>query len=294
MKDLDKLSKSELKKLQKKDKKKKKKKEKKKVKAKTNPKKKHVSITHNQNISDKMIEQKPIITRTNPLQQVQQFIPQGFGGSATIDQRNNDILRGQFNETSNKLIKVENILGKERTEAQLQGDIDKRNTGKARRHIKEKLADDDQYKTLGKQRMDNTMKNVFSAWKNYHDDEKIQQSIPIQSNSLNRDTYSDPEYFNPYDGIDVASTEPVLTDPTDYSHMMDSDTEDEDEIIHNILGQLTNKAITGNTKRVNGLTKSDAIQELNNRKKTTLGKYNKKRLNVGKKNIKELRNLLIE
>ena len=61
--------------------KRKKAKDKKDKKVKVKAKKARITIQQNmtESLSDKMMNQKPIITRTNPLQQVQQFVPQGFG-----------------------------------------------------------------------------------------------------------------------------------------------------------------------------------------------------------------------
>ena len=194
---------------------------------------KRTRITTQQNmtesLSDKMINQKPIITRTNPLQQVQQFVPQGFGSMATVDQRNNDVLRGQFNDTQNKLINVERVLKKERSDAQKQGDIDKANTWKAKRHIKDKRNENEDFKTLGEVRGINTMRNIFSAWKTYKDDERPNKIAQVESSSLGRDEYKEHNYFHPDDNIDVVPTIPELKSD-DYIERGDEDLIVEDNI----------------------------------------------------------------
>ena len=57
-----------------------------------------------------MIEQKPIIARTNAPVQMPMYMPQGVGGSASIDQRTTDVLRGEINKSQNKLVDVESKL----------------------------------------------------------------------------------------------------------------------------------------------------------------------------------------
>ena len=217
----------------KKDKRKKAKDKRKKTKGKKDKKAKKARITIQQNmtesLSDKMMNQKPIITRTNPLQQVQQFVPQGFGSMATIDQRNNDVLRGQFNDTQNKLINVERVLKKERSDAQKQGDIDKANTWKAKRHIKDKRNENEDFKTLGEVRGINTMRNIFSAWKTYKDDERPNKIAQVESSSLGRDEYKEHNYFHLDDNIDVVPTIPELKSD-DYIERGDEDLIVEDNI----------------------------------------------------------------
>ena len=129
---------------------------------------------------------------------------------ATVDQRNNDVLRGQFNDTQNKLINVERVLRKERSDAQKQGDIDKANTWKAKRHIKDKRNENEDFKTLGEVRGINTMRNIFSAWKTYKDDERPNKIAQVESSSLGRDEYKERNYFHLDDNIDVVPTIPEL------------------------------------------------------------------------------------
>jgi hypothetical protein len=122
-------------------------------------------------MQDRMIGQTPIIARTNAPVQIPMYMPQGFGGNASIDQRTTDVLRGEINKSQNKLVDVESKL-KERTEAQIQGSLDVSNTAKAKRHIKRKKEEDPDYQTLGEQRVNQGMQNVFRAWKGYKDEEK--------------------------------------------------------------------------------------------------------------------------
>ena len=177
-KDLDKLIEKELKKILKKKNKKDKAKKKTKgkgTKGKSKSKEHVMKKVENVNqfgVGSELVRQKPIIAPVNPLQQVQQYQPQGFGVGASIDQRNIDITKGQLNETQNKLINVEKILKKERTDAQLQGDIDKRNTGRAKRHVKRKKEDDANFMTLADQRTINTATDAFYNLKQNAEDEK--------------------------------------------------------------------------------------------------------------------------
>ena len=177
-KDLDKLIEKELKKILKKKNKKDKAKKKTKgkgTKGKSKSKEHVMKKVENVNqfgVGSELVRQKPIIAPVNPLQQVQQYQPQGFGVGASIDQRNIDITKGQLNETQNKLINVEKILKKERTDAQLQGDIDKRNTGRAKRHVKRKKEDDPYFMTLADQRTINTATDAFYNLKQNAEDEK--------------------------------------------------------------------------------------------------------------------------
>ena len=148
---------------------------------------------------------------------------------ATVDQRNNDIIRGQFNETQNKLINVERVLKKERSDAQKQGDIDKANTWKAKRHIKDKRNENADFKTLGEVRGINTMRNIFSAWKTYKDDERPNKIAQIESSSMDRDEYKERNYFHQDDNIDVVPTIPELKSD-DYIERGDEDLIVEDNI----------------------------------------------------------------
>ena len=254
------------------DKKDKRKKDKRrKDKRKKKAKKARITIQQNmtESLSDKMMNQKPIITRTNPLQHVQQFIPQGFGSMATVDQRNNDIIRGQFNETQNKLINVERVLKKERSDAQKQGDIDKANTWKAKRHIKDKRNENEDFKTLNEVRGINTMRNIFSAWKTYKDDERPNKIAQVESSSMDRDEYKERNYFHQDDNIDVVPTIPELKSD-DY---IDIDRGHED-LIDRGHEDLIDRGHEDNIDRdhednYDSLTKKELREIMNDRKKET-------------------------
>jgi hypothetical protein len=195
MKDLDKLTKDELKRLLKKTKAKHKKpKTLHKTKAKHKTKTHHVTNEYNQNMSDRMIEQKPIIARTNPLQPVQ-YMPQGFGGSASMDQRNTDILRGQLNETNNKLITIESKHNNEKEKYE----IHKKQSEIEHKRLMEKIKNSNEAKKLKLERAEEK-KN-----------EKAKNPLAnLKSNHMSREVHIDKNYFKDNDNIDVPATEPQL------------------------------------------------------------------------------------
>jgi hypothetical protein len=187
MKDLDKLTKAELKKLLKKTKTK----HKKKTKAK-HIKTHHVINEPNENMSDRMIEQKPIIARTNPIQPVQ-YMPQGFGGSSSIDQRNNDIMRGQLNETNNKLITMES----------------KHNNEKEKYEIRNKQSEIEHNRLMEKIKYSNEAKRIKEERAQEKRNEKAKNPLAdVKSNRMDRDVYIEKSYFKDNDNIDVPTTEP--------------------------------------------------------------------------------------
>ena len=265
MKDIDKLNKYELLKLLKK----KSNKKKKKVNAKKTKTKKTYSISRNPTMSDNMVQQKPIISQTNPQQGRVQSI---FGSTASIDQRNNDILRGQMNETANKLITATSDLKKVRTKPQLQGDKDKSNTFISKGFITGKREANHDFRTLGEQKMDNTMKNVFKGWKKVTTDNK--NSIAVDDHSIDRETHEDTDYFNPDDAIDVPTTSGELDDAVD-------DDEDNVEIeteIYNTDGKTLNQLKT----------------EMYNIQRNIKDKNESAKYNIGKKGEKLMKHLINE
>jgi hypothetical protein len=195
MKDLDKLTKAELKRLLKKTKAKHKKpKTLHKTKAKHKTKTHHVTNEYNQNMSDRMIEQKPIIARTNPLQPVQ-YMPQGFSGSASMDQRNTDILRGQLNETNNKLITIES----------------KHNNEKEKYEIRNKQSEIEHKRLIEKIKNSNETKQLKLIRAEEKKAEKAKNPLAnIISDRMSRDTHIEKNYFKDNDNIDVPATEPQL------------------------------------------------------------------------------------
>jgi hypothetical protein len=218
------LSKSELKKLIKKKKKKKQQKKKK---------------THSHNnftsVSDVMVRQKPIISQTNPLSQQHYNSTVPFNNNNVLmnpyttpfnDSRQHGIVIGDLNNANNKIIKIEDDLKKFRTAEQLQGDQDKRDTGKARQYIKKKRNDavavGQVFNTLGEQRV---MKQVLGLWKQYKDETKMSK-IDNTSSSIERPHISPINYFNTSDTIDVATTTPIFKDSVNY---VEEDDEDEKE-----------------------------------------------------------------
>ena len=264
MKDIDKLNKYELLKLLKK----KSNKKKKKVKAKKTKTKKTYSVSRNPTISDNMVQQKPIISQTNPQQGRVQSI---FGSTASIDQRNNDILRGQMNETANKLVTATSDLKKVRTNPQLQGDKDKSNTFIAKGFIAGKREADYDFRTLGEQKMDNTMKNVFRGWKKVATDNK--NSITVDDNSIDRETHEDTDYFNPDDAIDVATTSGELDDDSDDDAAADDDDDDDEKF------------------NTDDKTRDELKIELKNIRRH-VEKDDRQQYNIGKKSDKHLKHLI--
>ena len=193
--DLNKLTKSELKKLLKKEKKKKKKA---KVKAKAKTKTKH---THRTPINDEFVKQKPIIAMTNP-QQPPTYSQTGFNNSsASMEQRNTDIMKGQLNEQSNKLIgekkKHENEVENHKINEQKGMDehnrkMDKfKNSQEKAERLRREKQEKQELREKGKSAQSNTIGNSLSN--------------PI-SHNMGRDSYVEPDYFNPSDNIDVPET----------------------------------------------------------------------------------------
>ena len=60
-----------------------------------------------------------------------------------MEQRDNNALRGQLNQTANKVVTVEKDLKKARTEAQLEGDKKRSETAKHKQYAK--AQDDKKY-----------------------------------------------------------------------------------------------------------------------------------------------------
>jgi hypothetical protein len=127
------------------------------------------------------------------------------------DSRQHGIVIGDLNNANNKIIKIEDDLKKFRSKAQLQGDQDRRDTGKARQHIKKKRSDaiavGEVFNTLPEQRV---MKQVFGLWKQYKDENKY--IIDNTSSSIYRPHTPTYNYFNMSDNIDVSTTTPILKD----------------------------------------------------------------------------------
>ena len=305
MKDLSKLSKKELKKLLKKTSRKANKKDNKKK-----AKRKHkVATTHNKNMSDRMLEQKPVVARTNAPIPIAQYMPQGFGGSASIDQRNNDMLRGQINDASNKLIATSQSLDtvtkdlketkKELSQNKKDGYIKSKITSLHKRHKKKKpdfvplaenrpeiksvIQDNLNYKSGSLAYAFNKLKNLPSKPNNLSN---------IKSPSIDRDDVKEPNYFKPNDNIDVTETVPILSDPgvDGYTGIVDeglyesferSDMNDEDTRGHAYNENIDNLKVTSLRNKV-GKTK-----------KALKGKIpDVKKYNVHKKDDDELRNAL--
>jgi hypothetical protein len=127
------------------------------------------------------------------------------------DSRQHGIVIGDLNNANNKIIKIEDDLKKFRSKAQLQGDQDRRDTGKARQHIKKKRSDaiavGEVFNTLPEQRV---MKQVFGLWKQYKDENKF--IIDNTSSSIHRPHTPTYNYFNTSDNIDVSTTTPIFKD----------------------------------------------------------------------------------
>ena len=102
-------------------------------------------------MQDRMIEQKPIIARTNAPVQMPMYMPQGFGGSASIDQRSTDIMRGEVNNAQNKVTGFEKRV-KELTEAQKAGYIEASRTKKlsaeAKKWVQDRRDEDPGFETF--------------------------------------------------------------------------------------------------------------------------------------------------
>ena len=247
MKDIDKLNKYELLKLLKK--KGFNNKKKKKVKAKNTRTKKTYSHSHNPNMSDNMVQHKPIITHTNAHQPGRVITqPVGaqsmFGSTSSVDQRNNDIMRGEMNKTSNQMIVVSNELKKARSEAQLFGDEKKTTTA----YIKRKKKQDPEYMPIFLKNPEvgiklggvlNKLHNedvgephsklagAFNKlkWVSNNTKAKPTTLTEIVDTSIGRDTHEDTNFFSPTDNIDVPTTSIEFEDDID----IDADENEEKE-----------------------------------------------------------------
>jgi hypothetical protein len=124
-------------------------------------------------------------------------------------------LRGQINQTQNEIVTVQSELKRARTNAELQGDLDKSNTAKSKRHLKNIVP-------LPQQRV---LRNVFDAWKN------APKGLlsNIESNSINRDIDEQTNYFKDDDNIDVVTKSFNPDDAT----IMDSD--DDIEVFNDVV-----------------------------------------------------------
>jgi chemotaxis protein histidine kinase CheA len=104
-----------------------------------------------------------------------------------------------------------------RSEAQLQGDQDKRDTGKARRHLKAKLEENEDFVPLAIQEVDHTpytpftTNDIFYAWLENRDAIKGLRGLSnVRSSSINRSPIHEHNYFDESDNIDVPTTYPDL------------------------------------------------------------------------------------
>jgi hypothetical protein len=114
-----------------------------------------------------------------------------------------------------------------RSEAQLQGDQDKSNTAKAKRHLKAKLEENEDFIPLAIQEVAEyepiTTNNVFYAWRENRD--AIRGFIDVKSSSINRSPIHEHNYFNESDNIDVPITYPDLKS----THTEDEENEENEE-----------------------------------------------------------------
>ena len=231
MTDLDKLTKSELKKLIEKKKKKHKKKHKKKKPNKESTKIVYKDNPTRQTTSGEMARQKPIIPMTNTpynpsLQNIRPSVQsQGFGMGASIDQRNNDITRGQVNETSNQLatVKQDIVDINLRTEKQLAGDKKRSETAKSKNMVRtaeEKKATEANRREIArvkkeKKALETSLKNPSTSdnmtSRNQRSEQQQTKTINTESKSFNRDAKKEENYFNPKgDNVDNVGNEVVL------------------------------------------------------------------------------------
>ena len=183
-KDIDKLSKSEIKKLLKKIKKDKDKKKKKKKKHTTRATRKDNKVY---GTGSESVKQKPSVPIMHAPQQkgLTTYGPTG----ASMEQRESNALRSQLNQSDNTVVTSANDLKKARTEAQLAGDQQRKETAKHKQWVK---AQED--------------KEIIANARRKKQDEPAEQRTSAVDTNMKRPVVPHTDYFKPDDTIDVATT----------------------------------------------------------------------------------------